>query len=49
MIDIVHEWWSKGTEHEKIVVDLMEMLIATDTGSGLGCDNMSCILVELGK
>lgn len=27
----------------------MEMLVATDTSSGMGCDNMSLILVEVGK
>ena len=49
MIDIVHDSWKKGTDRQKIVEDLMEMLVATDTSSGLGCDNMSCILVEVGK
>jgi serine/threonine protein phosphatase PrpC len=45
IIDIVHEWWKGGIDHQKILEDLLEAIIATDTTSGIGCDNMSVILV----
>ena len=31
---------------EKVVEDLLDQLIAKETQDGLGCDNMSCIIVR---
>lgn len=45
IIDIVNEDFKKGKSHQKIVEDLLERLIATDTTSGIGCDNMTAILI----
>ena len=33
-------------ENDKTVEDLLDQLIAKETQDGLGCDNMSCILVR---
>lgn len=45
IIDIVREQVKKGTEKKKIAEDLLEFLLAPNTNSGIGCDNMTAILV----
>lgn len=45
IIDIVNEDFKKHKPHQKIVEDLLEKLIATETSSGLGCDNMTVVLI----
>lgn len=36
----------KESNKVKVVEDLMETLIAGDTSSGIGCDNMTAILIS---
>lgn len=45
IIDIVREQVKKGTDKRKIAEDLLEQLVAPNTNSGIGCDNMTTILV----
>jgi|688.fasta_scaffold354380_2 serine/threonine protein phosphatase PrpC len=45
LIDIVSKGLKEGKEHKKVVEDLLEQLVAPDTNSGIGCDNMTAILV----
>lgn len=47
IIDIVREQLKKESNRGKIMEDLMDTLIATDTSAGIGCDNMTAILVVL--
>lgn len=47
IIDIVREQLKKESNRGKIMEDLMDTLIATDTSAGIGCDNMTAILVLL--
>lgn len=49
IIDIVHEQLGKEKNRVKVIEDLMETLIAGDTTSGIGCDNMTSILICLKK
>ena len=44
IIDIVKQELKKKNT-KQVVQDLLERLIATDTMSGIGCDNMSAILI----
>ena len=37
----------KGKEMSNIVEALLDKLVAPDTSTGLGCDNMTCIIVNL--
>jgi serine/threonine protein phosphatase PrpC len=45
IIDIVNEDFKKQKTHQKIVEDLLDKLLATETSSGLGCDNMTVVLI----
>jgi serine/threonine protein phosphatase PrpC len=45
LIDIVSKGLKEGKEHKKVAEDLLEQLVAPDTNSGIGCDNMTAILV----
>jgi protein phosphatase 1G len=45
IIDIVREDIKKGKESKKIVEDLLDQLLAPNTNSGIGCDNMTTILI----
>ena len=47
MVDRVSEHCKRETDKVKVLEDLMENLIATDTSEGIGCDNMSAILISL--
>lgn len=49
IIDIVRQQLAKEQNKVKVLEDLMETLIATDTTSGIGCDNMTSILISLKK
>ena len=44
IIDIVKQDLKKK-DHKKVVQDLLQRLIATDTMSGIGCDNMTAVLI----
>ena len=33
--------------HDKVVEDLLELLLAKNTNTGIGCDNMTAIIVTL--
>ena len=39
----------KNVAIEKITEQLLDKLVAPDTSTGLGCDNMTCIVVDLRK
>lgn len=43
----VNEFKNNPKELEKVLEELLEKLIAPDSVSGLGCDNMSVILISL--
>lgn len=45
LIDVVKEELKKGKEHKKVTEDMLDFLLATDTNSGIGCDNMTVILI----
>lgn len=45
LIDIVAKDIKSGKEQKKIVEDLLNGLLATNTSSGIGCDNMTAILI----
>jgi serine/threonine protein phosphatase PrpC len=47
IIDIVREQFKRGDDRTRILEDLLETLIARDTTEGVGCDNMTAILVSL--
>lgn len=47
MVEKVSEHCRREADKVKVLEDLMESLIATDTSEGIGCDNMSAILVSL--
>lgn len=36
-----------GKDLRKLVEDLLDHLLARDTSEGLGCDNMTAILIKL--
>jgi len=46
-VDFVSERFKKGIALTKIAEDLLDSLCAPDTFSGLGCDNMTCIIATL--
>jgi len=47
IIDFVGARLSKDTKVSGVVEDLLEAIVAPDTINGLGCDNMTCIVVIL--
>ena len=49
IVDFVRAWMKKGMESEEIIKELFEDLISPDytKTAGLGCDNMTCILIKL--
>ena len=49
IIDKVRDQYKKESNRVKIVEDLMDDLIATDTQQGIGCDNMTSILISFDK
>jgi len=32
---------------DEVVEDLLDVLVAPDMSTGLGCDNMTCVIVDL--
>ena len=46
MIDILRKDLNKK-ESDKLVEDMLDLLLARDTREGLGCDNMTAIMVAL--
>ena len=46
MIDLVYKQYWTQENKAKILEDLMETLIARDTSDGIGCDNMSAIIIS---
>lgn len=47
MIDLVQEKYRQTKDLRKTVENLLDCLLAKDTNSGLGCDNMTAILIRL--
>lgn len=45
LIDVVGRALKEGKEPKKVVEDLLDLLVATETTSGIGCDNMTAILI----
>lgn len=43
--EIIKEDLNNKKKHDHIVEKLLDQLIAKETQDGLGCDNMSCILI----
>lgn len=48
LIDMVREQLQKKKENKVVMQELLDELIAKDTMSGLGCDNMTSILIKFG-
>ncbi len=46
LIDLINTY-SKNSTNRKLMEDLLDELLAKDTVSGMGCDNMTAILVKL--
>lgn len=44
--DLVKKMEGQNLEYQKIVENLLDQLIASETSNGTGCDNMSCILIK---
>lgn len=49
LIDIIKQKISKGKTNKVIMEQLLNELLAKDTMSGLGCDNMTSIIVRFEK
>lgn len=47
LIDILKSQLKIKKDLRKIMEDLLNMLLAKDTREGIGCDNMSSILITL--
>lgn len=49
IVDFIYERLRKGMETTKVIEELFESLISHDytVTQGLGCDNMSCIIIKL--
>ena len=47
LIDILKSQFKMNKDMNKIVEDLLNMLLAKDTHEGIGCDNMTAILIKL--
>ena len=47
MIDLVNKKMTSCKNIRAVVEGLLDDLIAEDTSSGLGCDNMTAILITL--
>lgn len=46
LIDVIKEKIGKGKDNRTIMSELLDELLAKDTMSGLGCDNMTSILIR---
>lgn len=47
MCDFVSERRKQNKSDKEIIEDLLDSNLAPDTTTGMGCDNMTCILVFL--
>lgn len=47
LIDMIRDDVKSGKDLRKLVEDLLDHLLAKDTSEGLGCDNMTAILIKL--
>lgn len=47
LIDIIKRNIQNAKNHKTIMEELLDQLVAKDTMSGLGCDNMTAILVKI--
>jgi len=47
IINLCKGMFEKKDPPSRIVENLLDKLIAPDTSTGLGCDNMTCIIVDL--
>ena len=46
LIDIVKADLKTNKEYKKLMEDMLDLLLAKDTKEGIGCDNMSAILIR---
>lgn len=46
LIDVVKHELKQKKSHAKVMEDLLNLLLAKDTRDGIGCDNMTAILVR---
>jgi len=49
IIDFVAQRLQKDQKVSLAVEELLDSIVAPDTSTGLGCDNMTCIVVKLKK
>lgn len=49
LVDVMKNQLKSGKNMNKIMTDLLDMLLAKDTNEGIGCDNMTAILLVLNK
>ena len=47
LLDLIKSQLKINKDLKKIIEDLLDMLLAKDTHSGIGCDNMTAILITL--
>lgn len=47
LVDIIRSQFKINKEPRKIMEDILTMLLAKDTQTGIGCDNMTAIFVTL--
>ncbi len=46
LIDIVKGDIKSNKDQKRLVEDMLDLLLAKDTREGIGCDNMSTILIK---
>ena len=47
LLDIVKSQLKISKDNRKIIEDLLDLLLAKDTREGIGCDNMTAIIISL--
>jgi serine/threonine protein phosphatase PrpC len=45
LLDVVREHLKKSKDHKEAMEGLLEQLLAKDTREGIGCDNMTAIII----
>ena len=45
LLDLVKSQLRNKKDHKRIIEDLLQLLLAKDTREGIGCDNMTIILI----
>ena len=48
LIDIIRGNLNRSKPYRRLMEELLDELVAKDTTSGIGCDNMTAILVKIG-